>query len=223
MAMHACLTPPQPPEIRSNRPFSTQLDRVKRGAILSVESKSFAVTKIKVTILLIGIVCFVIPNLPVPSDVELPNTLTSAEIAAPDGRVYIANQFNARVQRYGPHGFERGFTVDSQGGPFDIGVSPSGNILICSARTRLLIAYDPDGEDIGVRGPCDVDPHTGLIPSPNYRPRADVPFIASSWYMRLAIPLWHPAIAYFMLVLGALLLIFMRPRNVGIPKDPSTY
>ena len=189
---------------------------------MSADSKSSAFGKIKVAVLLIGIVCFVIPNLPVPSDVELPNTLTSAEIAAPDGRVYVANQFNARVQRYGSHGFERGFTVDSQGGPFDIGVSPSGDILVCSGRTRLLIAYDPDGEDVGVRGPCDVDPRTGLIPSPSYRPRADVPFIASSWYWRLAIPLWHPAIAYFMLVLGALLLIFMRPRSAGLSKDRST-
>jgi hypothetical protein len=145
-----------------------------------------------------------------PPYVELPNQLGSVRVTAPDGRVFIASIPTGRVQRYGPDGFERGFPVDSRGGYFDIGVSPSGDILICSGRARALITYDQDGREIGERKPCARNwSDGGLLPSPFYRARANVPAIASSWFATLAIPLWHPAAAWLMALVGFLILRFI--------------
>src|SRR5271154_57337 len=74
-------------------------------------------------------------------NVELPNSIGSVAVTAPDGRAFVASEPFGRVQRYGPDGFELGFRVASQGGAFEIGVSPRGEILICSTRAKALITY----------------------------------------------------------------------------------
>jgi hypothetical protein len=166
----------------------------------------------------LGVVGFLQPFWLFPAEflnrVELPNTLEAVRITAPDGRVFIASEPFSRVQRYGPSGFERGFAIDSRGGAFDAGVSPSGNILICSARAHGLITYDSDGVEISPREPCAFSvSNQGRIPSLNYySSQAKVPFIALSWLAALAIPLWHPILAWLMIAAGGIYLKF-RPRS----------
>jgi hypothetical protein len=154
-----------------------------------------------------------------PSNIEFPNSLESVRIAAVDGRVYIHSVPLARVQRYGPDGFERAFAVERHG--YFVGVSPSNAVLICSARARALITYDRDGNEIGERSPCEVDfSSSGLLPSPSYRANANVPAIASSWIAALAVPLWHPAVAWLMALVGLLILKFVVPKSNCGSGDP---
>ncbi|WP_316181821.1 MULTISPECIES: hypothetical protein [unclassified Bradyrhizobium] len=162
----------------------------------------------------LGIIGFLLPlGLGVfPDDwlnaIELPNALGSARVAAPNGRVFVASEPLGRVQRYGPQGFERGFYVGSQGGAFDIGVSDAGDVLICSVRARALIVYTQDGVETARRGPCTFnDANGGLMPaSRSYERNARVPEIAFGWFGLLAVSLWHPFIAWFMALMGALFL-----------------
>ncbi|MBR0755535.1 hypothetical protein JQ604_25425 [Bradyrhizobium jicamae] len=145
--------------------------------------------------------------------IELPNSIGSVHVTAPDGRVFIASQPFGRVQRYGPSGFERSFAIDTHGGVFDVGVSPSGHILICSLRARALITYDQDGNEIGPRGPCSSVSNQGRMPdSSYYASQAKVPPIAQSWFAAFAIPLWHPIVAWLMIAAGGLYLKF-NPRS----------
>ena len=75
---------------------------------------------------------------------ELPNDpFQGVRLTAPDGRVYIISPPIARVQRYGPEGFETAFTYVRKA--FKFGMSASGNILICASTSELL-TYSPDGK-----------------------------------------------------------------------------
>jgi hypothetical protein len=142
-----------------------------------------------------------------PHDWEIPNSLQSVKVTAPDERVFVASAPTGRVQRYGPNGFERGFKVDSHGGHFEIGVAPSGDIVVCSTRGRARIVYDRDGIERGERGRCETEQkNRGLLPSPVYRPLADVPVFATSWIAALAVPLWHPFAAGLVALIGMLML-----------------
>lgn len=146
--------------------------------------------------------------------IELPNSLGATRVAAPDGRVFIVSEPFGRVQRYGPSGFERGFAVDSRGGKMEAGMSREGHLLICSARAgHLLIAYDPDGGEIGPRRPCEPNTaHGGRLPDvPVFATSARAPVIADSWLATLAVPLWHPFTGWAMAAAGVLYLRF-RPR-----------
>jgi hypothetical protein len=140
--------------------------------------------------------------------IEFPNAVGAVRLAAPNGRVFVASQPLGRVQRYGPDGFERGFFVAAQGGVFDLGVSPSGQVLICSVRARSVITYTQDGVEVGPRLPCAwSEANHGLMPAAAAYPNhAKVPDIAFSWYARLALPLWHPMLAWVMALLGGLYL-----------------
>ena len=145
---------------------------------------------------------------------ELPNSLASARVTSPDGRVFIASEPFARVQRYGPQGFELGFQVASQGGAFELGVSPEGEVQICSARGKVLFTYSADGSAAKELGPCEFNvSHNGLLPRPSYlvyASDAKVPAIASSWLATLAIPLWHPFVSWVMFIAGGLWLNRLR-------------
>lgn len=130
--------------------------------------------------------------------IELPNAPGGDRLTAPDGRVFIMSVPLARVQRYGPDGFEKGFMYHQKADAF--AMSPSGNILICTLRKELL-TYDPDGSEVLPRGSC----RSGFIASqPPYAGRAKVPIIAFSWFAALAVPLWHPVAAWLIVVLSAL-------------------
>jgi hypothetical protein len=155
--------------------------------------------------LALGVVGFMAPLGGVPFNIELPNSLGAVRVTAPDGRVFIASTPTGRVQRYGPDGFERAFFIDSRGGVFDTGISPLGEIMVCSARAKALISYDRDGLEIGQRKPCYVG-SSGLLASPHYSVRADVPTIASSWLAAMAIPLWHPFMAWLIGVVSMIAL-----------------
>jgi hypothetical protein len=168
----------------------------------------------------VGIIGFLLPlGLGVFPDewlnaTELPNALGSARVTAPNGRVFVASEPLGRVQRYGPEGFERGFYVDGQGGAFDIGVSEAGDVLICSVRARALIIYTEDGVETARRGPCTFnDANGGLIPaSRHYERNARVPEVALGWFGLLAVPLWHPFVAWFMILMGGLFLKYRTAR-----------
>lgn len=146
--------------------------------------------------------------------VELPNTLQGVRLTAPDGRVFVVSPPIARVQRYGPEGFEKGFMYARKA--FEFGMSASGNILICSAG-GILLAYSPDGVEVPPRGSC---PH-GTVgssfssdPSSFYPSNAKVPTIAFNWFSALAVPLWHPVAGWLVAVLGGLILVcFSRPQS----------
>jgi hypothetical protein len=141
--------------------------------------------------------------------VELPNSLQAVRVTAPDGRVFIASGPMGRVQRYGPSGFERGFAIDTRGGAFDVGISPDGDLLICSVRARGLITYDQDGRETGDRQPCAYrESNHGRIPSELNDSHAIVPFVALNWIAAIAVPLWHPIVAWLMIAASGLYLKF---------------
>jgi hypothetical protein len=137
--------------------------------------------------------------------VELPNSMGAVRIVAPDERIFVASEPLARIQRYGPNGFELGFHVTSQGGAFEVGVTPRGEILVCVARGRVLFLYNADGVELGMPIPCEFSvAHNGLIPSSShYSSRIQVPAIAGGWIAAAAIVLWHPFVALLMAIYGA--------------------
>jgi hypothetical protein len=170
--------------------------------------------KLAISAAVLGVVGFLVPFWLwlIPDSVELPNSLMSVRITAPDGRVFVVSEPFGRVQRYGPAGFERAFRIDSQGGAVEAGVSPAGNLLICSVRARALITYNPDGVELPPRWLCQYDHgHNGLIPSiSSYPSKARVPLIALNWLSAMAVPLWHPFVAWLILMVGFLYLKFSR-------------
>ncbi|MGC2776535.1 MAG: hypothetical protein WA418_12980 [Bradyrhizobium sp.] len=154
-----------------------------------------------------------------PSDwlalIELPNTLSSVRVTAQNGRVFVASVPLGRVQRYGPDGFERGFSVDARGGFFDIGVTRSGDVLICSARAHALIVYTQDGIETSKRLPCKFsDANGGHVPGSAafYESNAQVPRVALGWLGLLAVPLWHPVVGWLVGLIGGLFLKYGTTR-----------
>jgi hypothetical protein len=132
---------------------------------------------------------------------ELPNDrLEGVRLTAPDGRVFIASPSLARVQRYGPEGFEKGFSYRHKA--FKFGMSASGNILICTGVGDLF-TYSPDGAELPHRGSC---PGRFEFSSSSYPSHARVPTIAFNWFSAWAVPLWHPFAGWFTAAFGALLL-----------------
>lgn len=130
---------------------------------------------------------------------ELPNALGADRLTAPDGRVIIVSSRIARVQRYGPEGFEKGFLVRNK--VHESAMSASGNVLICSPGGELL-TYTPDGAEVPPSGSC----RDRLEGSYSFYPSdAKVPTIAFNWFSALAVPLWHPFAAWIIALFGLLL------------------
>jgi hypothetical protein len=137
--------------------------------------------------------------------VELPNAPLGDRLIAPDGRVFIVSSPIARVQRYGPEGFELGFMYGSKASKF--WMSPSGNVLICTMGGALL-TYSPDGTEVPPRGSCNDRFEANFSSSPSH---AKVPTIAFNWFSALAVPLWHPVAAWLTALLtGLFSLAFSR-------------
>jgi hypothetical protein len=137
--------------------------------------------------------------------VELPNAPRGVRLTAPDGRVFVVSSPIARVQRYGPDGFEKGFMYGRKA--FTFGMSASGNILICAVPS-ILLTYSPDGEEVPPRGSCK----DGFITSSSSFPsHAKVPTIAFNWFSALAVPLWHPVAAWLSMVFVGLLFYLVEP------------
>jgi hypothetical protein len=132
---------------------------------------------------------------------ELPNDpIEGVRLAAPDGRVFIASPPFARIQRYGPEGFEKGFSYGHKASKF--GMSASGNILICTVSGSLL-TYSPDGAELLPRGFCSGRFEASSSSHPGH---AKVPRIAFNWFSAMAVPLWHPLAGWLTAVLGGILL-----------------
>lgn len=134
---------------------------------------------------------------------ELPNDrLDGVRLTAPDGRVFVASPALARVQRYGPEGFEKGYTYGGHRA-FRFGMSASGNILICTTG-GVLLTYSPDGAELPPRGSC---PGRGRFEfsSSSYPSHARVPAIAFNWFSAWAVPLWHPFAGWFTVAFGSLI------------------
>jgi hypothetical protein len=132
---------------------------------------------------------------------ELPNDrFEGVRFTAPDGRVFMASPALARVQRYGPEGFEKGFSYGHKASKF--GMSASGNILICAAG-GVLLTYSPDGAELPLHGSC---PGRFEFSSPSYPSHARVPAIAFNWFSAWAVPLWHPFAGWFTAAFGSLIL-----------------
>ncbi|SRR5579871_346133 len=124
------------------------------------------------------------------NDVELPNAPLGDRLTAPDGRVFIFSAPIARVQRYGPEGFELGFMYS--GKESKAFISRSGNVLICTLGGALL-TYSPDGTELPPRRSCNERIETYFPSSPSH---TRVPAIAFNWLSALAVPFWHPVAAW---------------------------
>jgi len=131
--------------------------------------------------------------------VELPNAPGGDRVTAPDGRVFVVSYPIARVQRYGPDGFEMGFMYGAKAS--SVGMSSSGVILICTSGHRLL-SYSADGVELPPRGSCPDRAKTWSF----YLSDARVPSIAFNWIAMLAVPFWHPVAAWLLLVSTGLLM-----------------
>lgn len=145
--------------------------------------------------------------------IELPNALWADRLTAPDGRVFIVSSPNARVQRYGPEGFEKGFMYRRKA--FKFGLSESGDILICAAGGELL-TYNPDGAELPPRGSCSRD-HRFDVSTSSHHSNAKVPAIACNLFLALAVPLWHPVVAWVVSLFGFLLLKLSSPPSSDPP------
>jgi hypothetical protein len=132
--------------------------------------------------------------------VELPNSLGAVRLVAPDGHVFVVSIPAARVQRYGPEGFEKGFMYHRKA--FAFGMAASGNVLICATADELL-TFSPEGAEILPRGKCGAGFEW---PTSTYVSEAKVPRIAFNWLSVLAVPLWHPWVACAFAIVGGLLL-----------------
>jgi hypothetical protein len=146
---------------------------------------------------------------------ELPNDrLEGVRLTAPDGRVFIASRSLAGVQRYGPEGFEKGF---SYGGhkAFRFGMSASGKILICTTG-GVLLTYGPDGAELPPRESC---PGRGRFEfsSSSYSSHVRVPTIAFNWFSAWAVPLWHPLAGWLTAAFGVLLIKLSSCRKSNAP------
>ncbi|WP_257167292.1 hypothetical protein [Bradyrhizobium sp. SRS-191] len=130
--------------------------------------------------------------------VELPNAPGGDRVTAPDGRVFVVSYPIARVQRYGPGGFEMGFMYGAKAS--SAGMSSSGAILICTV-SHALLSYSADGIELPPRGSCPDRAKTWSF----YLGHAQVPSIAFSWIALLAVPFWHPLAAWSIAVLTGLL------------------
>jgi len=127
--------------------------------------------------------------------VELPNAPGGDRLTAPDGRVFVVSYPIARVQRYGPDGFEMGFMYGAKAS--SVGMSSSGAILICTSSHKLL-SYSADGIELPPRGSCPDRAKTWSF----YLSYARVPSIAFNWIAMLAFPFWHPLAAWSVAVLA---------------------
>jgi hypothetical protein len=140
---------------------------------------------------------------------ELPNAPGGDRLTAPDGRVFIVSWPIARVQRYGPEGFELGFMYGSKASK--VWMSPSGNILICTMRGALL-TYSPDGTEVPPSRSCNDRFDVYLSSSPSH---ARVPTIAFNWVSAIAVPLWHPVAAWLTALLVGLF-------SLGLSRRPTS-
>jgi hypothetical protein len=62
------------------------------------------------------------------------------------GRIYVAEGFYARVQRYSPGGeFELGWSVPT-GGVFALRTTPDDHVQVATARANKLLTYNADGQ-----------------------------------------------------------------------------
>jgi hypothetical protein len=77
------------------------------------------------------------------------------DVAVDDqGRIYVADGFYSRVQRYSASGeFERGWFADTAG-VFALRTTATGLVEVATARANKLLTYTPDGQLLSdVRGP----------------------------------------------------------------------
>ena len=102
--------------------------------------------------------------------------------------------------------------------------APDGRVFIASVPVGRVQRYGPDGFERGFpvdsrggeRKPCQSALSSdGLLSSPSCPANANVPAIASSWFAVLAVPLWHPLVAWSMALVGILILktITFPPRK----------
>ena len=126
------------------------------------------------------------------------------------GRIYVAEDFHHRVQRYSPDGeFERGWSVPTAG-VFALRTTADDRVVVATARANKLLTYDRDGGLLGglynqkedryreyaseteTTGPYAV--RRGLLPHV-VDARTDRTVVATPWYKRLiAAP--FPAMLY---------------------------
>jgi hypothetical protein len=140
---------------------------------------------------------------------ELPNTIDATRLIAPDGRVFIVSSPVQRVQRYGPEGFEKGFSI---GRVSFAAISASGNVVTCSPGHEMR-TYSPDGDELPPRRTC----REGFKGGSSFSAvNAKVPAIAFNWFSALAVPLWHPFLAMLIMMLGVALLKDSTPAKQEI-------
>ena len=168
----------------------------------------------------LGAVGFFAPIVPIAAGdrlrhVELPTFYDTVTIGGPAGRAFALTGYLSRLQRYDLAGqFEAGWFVRSSGGAVAIGVTTDGKIAVAAVRTRHVEFFNPDGSRAGPSKPFTGDFKNlmiGYLQPADYHANEvtfETPTIAKNpsmrWNTLLLFPLWHPFIAWFLLVCGAL-------------------
>ncbi|MGE0698571.1 MAG: hypothetical protein AB7O57_05700 [Hyphomicrobiaceae bacterium] len=157
--------------------------------------------------------------------VELP-AVVATSITARDGARYALIEHMRRVQRYDPTGrFERGWFVDSAGGLAGIGMTREGLVAVASYRRRHVELFDSNGMPVGA--PVAIDVHwkgewskhlqPGALAAPGLTIAATghAPPPPTSWRTLALLPLWHPLVAWLMM------LVAFAPSMRGWARRPA--
>lgn len=148
--------------------------------------------------------------------VELPPFFETTSIVGPGGRTFTATIPLARIPRYDSDGrFESGWFVHSAGGTFAIGLTADGRIAVAAARTKQIEFFNLDGSLAGPPRPFTLitwpgeSMNEGMLRPSNCRVEGVV-FVdpnqvknpPAHWATLMLFPLWHPFVAWLLMVLG---------------------
>jgi len=149
--------------------------------------------------------------------VELPTFFETTTIGLPDGGRLTATMPTQRVQHYGNDGrFQNGWFVRAKGGRFAIGLTNDSKVAICTGRGREFFLFDLDGRLVGQQ-PCFRAPkeipqilQPSDFPAGNLRPASPAERPHASVGAILLVPLWHPFVAWGIVLVGFLVMRFSR-------------
>ncbi|MGH2607088.1 MAG: NHL repeat-containing protein, partial [Anaerolineales bacterium] len=112
---------------------------------------------------------------------------------AADGRVYVADTWNHRVQWFTPEGrflgmvgtFGQAETVEAMWGPRDVAIDAQGRFFVADTGNKRIVVFDRDGSAVGAFGgrgvlPGLLDEPVGLALDPDGRL-----LVADTWNQRI--------------------------------------
>jgi hypothetical protein len=143
--------------------------------------------------------------------VELPAFYEAPTIVGPAGRTFALAQNLSRLQRYDLAGrFEAGWFVHSASGQVAIGLTTDGKIAVAAVRTRHVEFFNPDGSPAGpLKSFTGGNPMSGYLQPTDFHVDGvtfQTPTVAKNpsarWNTLLLFPLWHPFIAWLLVLLA---------------------